>query len=128
MSAMSIDSDLTPKREAPEVPAEQTNGHDKNAPLDFTKFYNVIDGKLTTTEKTRHTINPSTLEENPEVPISTQEDVDKAVAAAKRAEETWSQVPWAKRREAIEGFATALEALDKEFADILVKEMGIPVR
>ncbi|GKT89446.1 aldehyde dehydrogenase [Colletotrichum tofieldiae] len=40
-----------------------TNGATK---LDWTKFYNIIDGKLETTSKTRYGVNPSTLEANPE--------------------------------------------------------------
>jgi acyl-CoA reductase-like NAD-dependent aldehyde dehydrogenase len=53
-------------------------------PLNSTEFYNTIDGKFMTTAKTRHSINPATGKPNPEVPLSTQDDVDKATVAAKR--------------------------------------------
>lgn len=53
--------------------------------LDFSTFYNVIDGKLSPTKETRHGINPATEEPNPEVPVSTPKDVDRAVEAGQRA-------------------------------------------
>src|SRR6201999_4268076 len=68
-------------------------------------FYNSINGKLTSTEKTRHGINPATGKANPEVPVSTPKDVDDAVAAAKEAFKSWSQTPWEKRQEAALAFA-----------------------
>jgi delta 1-pyrroline-5-carboxylate dehydrogenase len=96
--------------------------------LTFDTFHNVIDGELSDTEVTRYTDNPSTLEANPEVPVSTQKDVDRAVAAAEKAAEAWAEVPWAERRQAIEAYADALEAHATEYGHLLVKEMGLPVR
>ncbi|KXJ97560.1 hypothetical protein Micbo1qcDRAFT_156489, partial [Microdochium bolleyi] len=65
--------------------------------VDFTTFANVIDGKLEKSEKTRRPLNPSTLEENPPVPVSSEQDVDRAIAAAKKAYEAWNDKPWAER-------------------------------
>lgn len=98
-----------------------------NTPLSFDTFFNVIDGKLSTTESTRCSINPSTLKNNPEVPVSTIADVEEAVQAARKAAESWSQVPWEDRRKAVEGFATALEIQQDDFANMLTKEQGKPV-
>ncbi|OLN97064.1 Phenylacetaldehyde dehydrogenase 1 [Colletotrichum chlorophyti] len=97
---------------------------DGTSKLDWTKFYNVIDGKLETTSKTRHSVNPSTLEANPEVPVSTAEDVDRAVQAAKRAQESWSDVPLEERQKALIKLGEALEAHADEFALMLTKEQG----
>ncbi|KAI1854382.1 hypothetical protein JX265_012416 [Neoarthrinium moseri] len=97
------------------------------ATLDFTKFYNVIDGKLVGTAKTRRAVNPSTEEELWEVPVSTQEDIDKAVAAAKKAQEAWAEVSWEDRRKAIHNFAAALEKQSGEFAKLLTTEQGKPL-
>ncbi|KAI1405978.1 aldehyde dehydrogenase [Hypoxylon fuscum] len=97
-----------------------------NTPLSFDTFFNVIDGKLSTTESTRCSINPSTLKNNPEVPVSTIADVEEAVQAARKAAESWSQVPWEDRRKAVEGFATALEIQQDDFANMLTKEQGKP--
>ena len=60
--------------------------------LDFTAgFHNTIGGLLRKTASTRRGINPATEEPNPDVPVSTPEDVDDAVAAARSAFETWSK-------------------------------------
>lgn len=98
-----------------------------STPLDFTTFHNVIDGKLVGTAKTRHTISPSTLEENPPLPLSTAEDVDKAVAAAQKAAKKWAEVPWEERKKALESFIEAFESHSEDFAQMLNKEQGKPV-
>ncbi|KAI0408659.1 aldehyde dehydrogenase [Xylaria palmicola] len=113
----------------PKMSTEQavdTISHD-TAQLTFDTFQNVINGELSGTAQTRHTVNPSTLEDNPEVPVCTQDDVDRAVTAAKDAAESWASVPWAERRKAIEAFADALESLAAEFGQITVKETGFPL-
>jgi len=92
----------------------------------FSGFYNTINGKLTTTEKTRHGINPATGKANPEVPVSTQKDVDDAVAAAKEAFKTWSKTPYAQRKEAVLAFADGLEQYVPEFGKLLTQEQGKP--
>lgn len=93
-------------------------------PLDFTKFQNVVNGKLVDTKETRKTVNPSTLEELPPVPVATAEDVDEAVEAAKKAQEAWAEVPWAERQKVLNNYADALEGLVAEFAQLIVKEQG----
>ncbi|KAI1141356.1 aldehyde dehydrogenase [Hypoxylon sp. FL0543] len=92
--------------------------------LGFDTFHNIIDGKISDTVETRHTVNPSTLEKNPETPVSTLEDVNRAVEVAKRAAKPWAKVPWADRKKAVEAFAAAIEAHSDEFARLVVKEQG----
>ncbi|KAM6536136.1 hypothetical protein FALCPG4_005653 [Fusarium falciforme] len=96
--------------------------------LDFTEFYNVVDGKLESTEETRHSLNPSTLEKNPPVPVSTQKDVDRAVQAAKVAAESWAAVPYKERQKAVARFADGLETLKGIFALMLTREQGKPLQ
>ncbi|KAI9871089.1 MAG: hypothetical protein M1830_003324, partial [Pleopsidium flavum] len=107
--------------------ANGVNGH--AAKLDFTAstFHNVINNKLTGTSKTRHNINPATTEPNAEVPVSTQEDVDNAVSAARVAFKTWSKTPIGKRREAIIAFADAVASYREEFSRLLTTEQGKPL-
>ncbi|KAI1313943.1 Aldehyde/histidinol dehydrogenase [Xylaria venustula] len=97
--------------------------------LQFTTFHNVVNGQLTgsSSGETYHRINPSTLESNPEVPLSTQEDVNKAVNAARSAAEAWAQTPWAERKKKLEDYAAALEAQTELFSEMLVKENGKPL-
>ncbi|KAH8682046.1 aldehyde dehydrogenase [Xylariales sp. PMI_506] len=96
-------------------------------PLDFTTFHNIIDGNLTSTASTRHGINPSTLEPNPQVPVSTVEDVDNAVNAAKEAAIKWADVPVADRQAAVLAYANAFAALQNEFSAMLTAEQGKPL-
>lgn len=93
----------------------------------FEGFYNTIDGKMTSTKTTRHGINPATGQPNPEVPVSTEEDVHTAVTAAKKAFSRWSKTPWSERKEAILRFADALEQYTDKFAKLLTQEQGKPV-
>jgi len=93
----------------------------------FGEYHNTIDGKLSSTSKTRHGINPATGKPLPEVPVSTQEDVDNAVNAAKRAFKTWSQVSHAERKKALEAFADELEKHVDDFAKLLTQEQGKPL-
>ncbi|ETS73195.1 hypothetical protein PFICI_15140 [Pestalotiopsis fici W106-1] len=103
------------------------NGNVKGAePLDFTKFQNVINGKLVDTKETRRTVNPSTFEELYPVPVSSQTDIDEAIEAAKKAQESWANVPWAERAQAVKDYADALEALSEDFVKQLVTEQGKP--
>ncbi|KAH7141867.1 aldehyde dehydrogenase [Dactylonectria macrodidyma] len=96
-------------------------------PLDFSVFSNVIDGSLSSTQQTRHGINPSTLEPNPEVPLSEQLDVDRAVTAARRAFEVWRLVPEAERRQALSAFASSLAEHTEALSVLLTKEQGRPI-
>ncbi|KAL0936258.1 aldehyde dehydrogenase [Colletotrichum truncatum] len=105
-------------------PNMAANGTSK---LDFTKFYNIVNGKLETTSKTRHSVNPSTLEALPEVPLSTAEDVDRAVQAAKAAQEAWAETPYEERQKAVAKLGDLLEENINEFALMLSKEQGKPI-
>ena len=105
-----------------------TNGTNGHHGLDWTTFHNVIDGKLESTKKTRHSINPATGKPNPEVPLSTPEDVDKAMNAAKKAFRGWADTPYAKRQEALLAYADGIEAETEGFAKMLTQEQGKPVK
>lgn len=110
-----------------------TNGHTNGAatkqsgPLEWTTFSNIINGRLESTQKTRHGILPATGEAGPEVPLSTPEDVDRAVAAAQAAFVTWAEVPYSQRRAAVIAYADAIEAEKDAFSQMLTKEQGKPV-
>ena len=95
--------------------------------LKFTTFSNVIGGKLTSTESTRHGINPATGDPNPEVPVSTPVDVDAAVNAGRAAFKSWSKSSQDERKKAVLAFADALESYQSQFVKMLVQEQGKPV-
>lgn len=95
-------------------------------PLQWTEFYNTIDGKLETTTRTRHSINPANGEANAEVPVASREDVDRVMEAALKAFKTWATVPYEDRQAALLDFADALEAEKEAFAKMLTQEQGKP--
>jgi len=98
------------------------------ASLDFTTFSNVIDGKTSSTlGKGPQNVNPSTLAVNPDLPLSTQEDANRAVEAARKAQASWVKVPWRERAEAIRNFAHAIEVNAEGFAKLITMEIGKPV-
>lgn len=108
----------------------QTNGHTNGmskSKLDWTVYQNVVDGGLMKTKGTRHGINPATGNANPEVPVSTKDDVDKAMIAAKNASVKWGGVAFADRAKALVTYADALEAEHQAFSEMLVQEQGKPV-
>lgn len=86
----------------------------------------MINNELTATVKTRRAVDPSTEEYLPEVPISTQEDVDRAVAAAQAAFPAWSQLSQDDRAEYLLKFVEAIEANQESFAQLLGRETGKP--
>ena len=87
----------------------------------------MINNDLTNTARTRHNINPATTEPNPSVPVSTQEDVDKAVAAARAAFKSWSNTTLEERGEKLVAYADAIEGYKHEFAKLLTAEQGKPL-
>ncbi|KAF2840721.1 aldehyde dehydrogenase [Patellaria atrata CBS 101060] len=96
------------------------------ADLDFTKFYNVINGKLTSTKVTRHGVNPATLKDLPEVPVSTREDVDAAMKAAEAAFKPWATTSYDERRKLVLAFGDEFERQIGSFVKFLTKEQGKP--
>lgn len=86
----------------------------------------MINNELTPTAETRHATNPSTNEPLPAVPVSSQEDVDRAVAAAQAAFPAWSSLSQDERAEYIARFADAIDANQEGFAKLLGEEAGKP--
>ncbi|KAI0854545.1 aldehyde dehydrogenase [Xylaria cubensis] len=94
--------------------------------LDFTHFHNVINGSLENGGNKRHTLNPGSLEPNPDVPTTSAGDVNRAVESAQKAAKIWAEVPWPERKKAIESYTSALESNADKFIEMLVKEQGKP--
>ena len=87
-------------------------------------FHNVINGELTNTAETRHTLNPATCEPNPEVPLSTRQDLDHAVEAARKAQKSWAKTTFEERRNRLHAYADTLETYRNEFVDLVISEQG----
>ncbi|KAH8433830.1 aldehyde dehydrogenase family protein [Aspergillus melleus] len=95
--------------------------------LDITTFYNVINNELTSTETTRHGINPANRQPNPPVPVSTAKDLDNAVRAAHAAFKIWSRTSFEERRTALNAFADLIEENKDPLASLLTREQGKPI-
>jgi aldehyde dehydrogenase (NAD+) len=88
-----------------------------------------IDGKWVDPagNETIDVVNASTEEVMGRIPQGTPEDVDRAVAAARRAFEGWSQRPLAERAEMLRAVAAGLAARSEEIASTIAQELGMPI-
>lgn len=91
------------------------------------QFY--IDGKWVdpVTPRSIDVINPSNESVITQVSLGSKADVDKAVAAAKRAFVTYSQTPLKDRIALLERIVTIFKRRSPEIAEALSKEMGAPM-
>ncbi|MBS4174996.1 aldehyde dehydrogenase family protein [Bacillus sp. FJAT-49736] len=87
---------------------------------------NFIDGEWVISEKEQYAPikNPANGETLGEVSLSTAEDVDKAVAAAKKAQREWALVPAPQRAEVLYRVGLLLKERKEKLARILTMEMG----
>ena len=79
---------------------------------------------MTATAETRHGINPATGEPNAPVPLSTQKDLDDAVAAARKSQKAWAKTTFEERRAKLHAYADALETYRDDFVGLLIAEQG----
>lgn len=89
-------------------------------------YANLIDGELVTTAKTLEVINPATEEVIARVPACGKEELDRAVAAARRAFQSWKNTPVEERRAAIRAIAAAIKEHAEELYRLLTAEQGKP--
>src|SRR5215831_6990450 len=93
---------------------------------DYLKFY--IDGKWVEPAQSRtlDVINPATEEVAGRISLGGQADVDKAVAAAKKAFKTWSKTSREQRVAVLERLAGEFGKRMGAIADAITEEMGAP--
>jgi betaine-aldehyde dehydrogenase len=93
-----------------------------------TKLQNFIDGEFVDSADgaTEEVINPATGDVIAEMPLSTEEDVNRAVAAAKRAFGEWSNTTPGERGTALLKLADLLEEHAEEIADLESADAGKP--
>ena len=95
--------------------------------MDHLKFY--IDGEWVApvTPRPHPVENPATGEEIATISLGSAADVDKAVAAATRAFESWSMTPVAERRALVEKFLEVYDRRFEEMAQTITAELGAPI-
>lgn len=94
--------------------------------IDWNTFQNVIDGKLAGAKEQYHGTNPSTGEELWPVPVASEDDVNTAVTAARKAFKSWRNVSVEERRQALYAWSNKMVEYKDELTDILCKEVGRP--
>lgn len=87
---------------------------------------NYINGAWQQDEKAQFTavLNPATGEKITDVKLSTQADVDIAVAAAKKAQKEWALVPAPKRADYLYEIGRIMIEKKEHLAQVLTTEMG----
>ncbi|PAX09710.1 aldehyde dehydrogenase family protein [Sphingomonas lenta] len=88
-----------------------------------------IDGQWVESEggRTWAVIDPSTEQPVTEITLGTPADVDKAVAAARRAFESWSQTSVEERTAQLQRIAEEYKKRIPDFAKAMSEEMGAPM-
>ncbi|MFC7686153.1 aldehyde dehydrogenase family protein [Ureibacillus sp. GCM10028918] len=90
------------------------------------ELQNFIDGKWTSNDElqTIPVVNPANSEQLASVPLSTKQQVEEAVAAAKKAQKSWALTPAPKRADYLYEIGHKLKEKKEYLAQILTKEMG----
>ncbi len=89
---------------------------------------NFIDGeRVASSGETEAVLNPATGEELARAPISSAEDVDRAVRAARRAFDGWSGTTPAQRAQALLAIADLVEEHGAEIARLEALNAGKPI-
>lgn len=78
------------------------------------------------TDRTADVIDPSTAKVVAKAPVSTQEDVDAAYAAASKAFEEWGRVTPGERQAALLKFADAIDKRADDFVKLEAQNTGKP--
>lgn len=91
-------------------------------------YYLSIAGKLVATEATFDVFNPATGQTLAQAPAASAEQLDEAVAAAKKAFKSWSQLEHAERKAYLIAYADALQEHRDELARLLTLEQGKPLK
>jgi len=94
---------------------------------DYSDIY--IDGAWVPSDGTGtiEVINAATEAVMGSIPEGTSSDVDKAVAAARRAFESWAATPVEERQKYMVRLNEALQARSPEIAEIIAGEVGMPI-
>ncbi|TWX64866.1 aldehyde dehydrogenase family protein [Colwellia demingiae] len=92
----------------------------------YKKFYIDGDWQLPSTEDTIDVINPANSELCAKTPSATIEDVDKAIAAAKKAFSQWTATTPAERSQLIVAIADEMQNRVDDFTNAISTSMGCP--
>ena len=89
-------------------------------------YTNLIDGEMITNGQWMDVVNPANEEVIGRVPACGKDELDRAVAAARRAFKTWSKTSPEERQKAAQGIAAAIKENADELFRLLTAEQGKP--
>ncbi|UIP07865.1 aldehyde dehydrogenase family protein [Erythrobacter sp. SDW2] len=89
-------------------------------------YTNLIDGELITNGQWMDVVNPANEEVIGRVPACGKDELDRAVAAARRAFKTWSKTSPEERQKVAQGIAAAIKDNADELFRLLTAEQGKP--
>lgn len=92
--------------------------------LDKEVLMNYVNGEWIEANETTDVINPATGESIIKVPLSSQEDVDQAVKAAKAAQKEWALVPAPMRAEVLFEVGRIMKEKKEHLSKLLTMENG----
>jgi aldehyde dehydrogenase (NAD+) len=96
--------------------------------MDFEKnFGMVIDGKIQQGTATFDVLNPATKELIAQVPDATAQDLDAAIAAARKAFPSWAATPIEERKAKMKALGDAVFANSEPLMKLLTREQGKPL-
>ncbi|MEM7404181.1 MAG: aldehyde dehydrogenase family protein [Pseudomonadota bacterium] len=91
-----------------------------------TEYKNLIDGEMITSGEWMDVVNPANEQVIGKVPACGEGELNRAVAAARRAFKTWSKSSLEDRRTALHAIADAIEEHNDELFRLLTSEQGKP--
>lgn len=98
-------------------PADPTSG----------PWYHLIDGALTTSPDSFDVIDPATGAAFAQCPAAGEAELNRAVAAARRAFPAWSRTPIEQRRDSLSTFAQRIREHAEHLHPLLTREQGKPL-
>jgi aldehyde dehydrogenase (NAD+) len=88
---------------------------------------NLIAGNWSDTGQTFESLNPANIKETVGIaPLSGAAEVNAAVAAAKKAYESWRDLSWVNRAEIVDNFAQLMKRDVEEMGRLVTRECGKP--
>ena len=90
------------------------------------EYRNLIDGKMIATDQWMDVVNPANEEIIGKVPSCGEDQLNKAVVAARQAFKSWSKSSLEERRGVLHAIADAIEANHDDLFRLLTREQGKP--
>lgn len=91
-----------------------------------TAYKNLIDGEMIDTAQMLDVVNPANEEVIGRVPSCGEAELDRAVAAARRAFKTWGKTPIEERRKVVQAISATIKDNHDELFRLLTAEQGKP--